>query len=105
MSIIIDHGHGAQEQQALEELRRDGFVASVVDYEPGRTEPHSHDYDICLHIIDGVFELAEVEQGIVHRCGPGTKLFVGEGTRHFENHGELRMVVGGVSPARLRQAA
>ena len=94
MSIIIDHGHGAQEKEALEELRRDGFVASAVDYEPGRTEPHSHDYDICLHILDGEFRLTDVAREVVHSCGPGTKLFVGKGTPHFEDHGILRMAVG-----------
>ena len=94
MTITIDHGYGAREDDALEELRRNGFVASVKDYEPGRTEPHQHDYDICLHIIDGEFKLADVASGTVHTCGPGTKLFVGKGTPHFEEHGALRMAVG-----------
>ncbi len=99
MTIRIDQGYGALEEDALAELRRDGFVASAVDYEPGRTEPHSHDYDICLHILDGEFKLADVATGAVHRCGPGTRLFVGKGTPHFEEHGHLRMAVGRRQPS------
>lgn len=94
MTIAIDHGHGADEGTALAELARDGFSAAAKDYEPGRTEPHQHDHDICVHVIDGEFRLADIALGVVHRCGPGTRAFVGSGTPHFEEHGELRLVVG-----------
>ena len=94
MTIVIDHGHGADEESALAELARHGFNAATKDYDPGRTEPHQHDHDICLHVIEGEFRLADVASGVVHRCGPGTKAFVGSWTSHFEEHGQLRLVVG-----------
>lgn len=94
MTIIVEYEHGAREVDALAELERDGFVASAVEYAPGNTEPHHHDYDVCLHIIEGEFRLTDVERQIVHCCGPGTKVFVAGGTEHFEDHGQLRMAVG-----------
>ncbi len=94
MTMNVDHARGASEKDALAELGQEGFVASAVDYAPGKTQPHSHDYDICLHILEGEFRLTDVERQIVHRCGPGTKVFVASGTEHFEEHGDLRMAVG-----------
>jgi quercetin dioxygenase-like cupin family protein len=94
MTIIVNHGHGALEQDALAELEHEGFVASAVDYAPGSTQPHHHEYDVCLHVLEGEFRLTDVERQTVHRCGPGTRVFVASGTEHFEDHGELRMAVG-----------
>ncbi|MDQ3145254.1 MAG: hypothetical protein M3Q57_10330 [Pseudomonadota bacterium] len=94
MTIVVDHGHGADEEAALTELARDGFSAAAKDYEPGRTEPHEHDHDICIHVLKGEFRLADAGSGLVHRCGPGARAFVARGTPHFEEHGELRLAVG-----------
>lgn len=94
MTIIVDHGHGADEGAALAQLAREGFSAAAKDYEPGRTEPHQHDHDICIHVLKGEFKLADVAAGVVHRCGPGARAFVACGTPHFEAHDELRLVVG-----------
>ncbi len=82
------------EAQALAEIGSDGFAAAVREYPPGRTEPHLHDYDICLHILAGRFQLGLPEEGIVRSFGPGDRLLVPAGTLHFEDHGPLRMVVG-----------
>jgi quercetin dioxygenase-like cupin family protein len=94
MTIIVNHGYGAAEEQALGELSRDGFSGAARDYAPGRTEPHQHDYDVCLYVLDGEFRLLEADTGVVHSCGPGAKVFVTSGTLHSEDHGALRMVVG-----------
>jgi len=94
MTIAVIHEYCADEQDALSELSREGFKASTVDYAPGRTEPHQHEYDICLHIIEGEFRVTDVDEGVVHNCGPGTKLSVSSGTRHFEDHDAVKMVVG-----------
>lgn len=94
MSVVTRHQPEAPEAQMIEELARDGFEAAVKDYEPGATEPHTHDYDVCLYILAGEFRLREVERSIVHRFGPGDKVLVGRGTIHAEEHGSLRMIVG-----------
>jgi quercetin dioxygenase-like cupin family protein len=78
----------------IEEMTRDGFEAAARDYEPGATQPHQHDYDVCLYILEGEFRLIEPESSTVHRFGPGDKLLVDRGTLHAEEHGRLRMVVG-----------
>ncbi len=60
MSVIVSHNPGAPEEQVIEEMARDGFEATAKDYSSGRTEPHHHDYDVCLYILDGEFRLNEV---------------------------------------------
>ncbi len=94
MSVEVTRGHGASEAQAAVEMSDKGFTAAAKDYAPGKTEPHRHDYDICLHIVEGEFRLGLVDENVVHSCGPGDRLFVPAGTLHFEDHGRLRMVVG-----------
>jgi len=94
MSIELIQGHGGSEAQAMAEISGRGFTAAPRDYARGRTEPHRHDYDICLHILEGEFRLGVVDEGVVRSFGPGDRLFVPAGTLHFEDHGSLRMVVG-----------
>lgn len=84
----------AFEAQAVAALTAEGFTAAAKDYRAGKTEPHRHDYDISLHILEGEFRLGLVEEGEVRRFGPGDRLFVPAGTLHYEDHGSLRMVVG-----------
>ncbi len=94
MAIELTRGNCASEVQAAAEISGNGFTAAAKDYAPGKTEPHRHDYDICLHIVEGEFRLGLVDENVVHSCGPGDRLFVPAGTLHFEDHGRLRMVVG-----------
>ena len=94
MPIVKKHQPGAGENRMIEEMARDGFEAAARDYAPGATEPHHHDYDVCLYILEGEFRLREVERSLVHSFGPGDKVVVDRGTVHAEEHGALRMVVG-----------
>lgn len=86
------------EAQAAAEISSGGFAAIVRDYPPGKTEPHRHDYDVCLHILAGEFQLGLPDEGVVRSFGPGERLLVRAGTLHFEDHGPLRMVVGRRDP-------
>jgi quercetin dioxygenase-like cupin family protein len=72
----------------------EGFEAMIKDYSSGTTEPHHHDYDVRLYILEGEFRLTEVDRSVVHRFGPGDEVFVARGTIHAEDHGPLRMIVG-----------
>ena len=94
MSVIVSHNPGASEEQVVEEMARDGFEAAAKDYSSGRTEPHHHDYDVCLYILDGEFRLNEVAKETVHRFGLGDRVLDDRGTVHSEEYGELRMIVG-----------
>jgi quercetin dioxygenase-like cupin family protein len=94
MPVVKSHQPGAAENQMIEEMARDGFEAAAKDYASGATEPHHHDYDVCLYILEGEFRLREVDRSVVHRFVPGDKVLVDRGTVHAEEHGELRMVVG-----------
>ena len=94
MSVVTTHHPDVPESQMIEEMARDGFEAAIRHYGSGTTEPHQHDYDVCLYILGGEFKLREVERSTVYRFGPGDKVFVGRGTVHAEEHGPLRMIVG-----------
>jgi mannose-6-phosphate isomerase-like protein (cupin superfamily) len=94
MPVIVSHNPGAREEQVIEEMARDGFEAAAKDYSSGRTDPHHHDYDVCLYILDGEFRLNEVDRQTVHRFGPGDRVLVDRGTVHSEEYGQLRMIVG-----------
>ncbi len=105
--MLVEPGHGndASEAHAVDEISRDGFTAAVKDYAAGKTEPHAHDYDICLHILEGEFRLGLVDKGVVQSFSPGDRVFVGAGTLHFEEHGPLRMVVGRRHPSEPAKGA
>lgn len=102
MSIEIQRCSDVSEAQAVVEMTDDGFLAAAKAYEPGKTEAHRHDYDICLQIVEGEFRLGLVDENIVRICNPGDRVFVPAGTLHFEDHGALRMVVGRRHPANPR---
>ena len=94
MSVITTHQPAIPADQIIEAMTRDGYEAAAKDYHAGTTEPHQHDYDVCLYVVEGEFRLQEVERSIVHLFGPGDKVFVDRGTVHAEEHSPLRMIVG-----------
>ena len=94
MTVVTTHQPGISEEQMIRQMSCDGFEAAARDYGSGATEPHQHDYDVCLYIVEGEFRLREVERSIVHSFGPGDKVLVDRGTTHAEEHGPLRMIVG-----------
>lgn len=94
MSVVTIHKSGVPEDQMIDEMARDGFEAAAKDYTGGKTEPHQHDYDVCLYILAGEFKVTDVAKSVVHRFGPGDKAFVERGTVHAEEYGSLRMIVG-----------
>ena len=87
------------EALAIAEISAQGFQVATRDYEAGQTEPHAHDYDVCLHILSGQFRLGIVDEATMHSFGTGERCLVPAGTVHFEAHGPLRMVVGRREPA------
>lgn len=94
MSIQVSSIPGLTAEQAAAQMSAEGFAAAAKDYAPGRTEPHAHDYDVCLYILEGTFKLFDADRGVVHAFTPGDKVLVPSGTRHSEDHDVLRMVVG-----------
>ncbi len=94
MTFSMIGNHNSPEETVVEEMMRDGFEAAAKDYMPGRTEPHHHDYDVCLFVVEGEFKVTDVETATTHILRPGDKALVGRGTAHWEEHGALRMVVG-----------
>ena len=80
--------------QALAEANSEGFVGEIKEYTGGHTEPHQHDYDVCLFVLEGEIRLTDVQDNVVYACGSGTKAYVSAGTAHTEDHGTLKMIVG-----------
>lgn len=94
MSVSVIHQPGATEDQIIDEMSKRGFEAVAKELRAAATEPHQHEYDVCLYILEGEFRLRDVERSMVHRFGPGDKAFVDRGTVHSEEHGPLRLIVG-----------
>lgn len=98
MPVTLTRRQQASEADALAELRSAGFAAEAKEYAAGTSARHAHDYDVCVHVVDGEFRVKLEEDGIVHNCRPGDRLYVPAGTRHFEDHGAVRLVVGRRAP-------
>lgn len=79
--------------QLLAEANSEDFVGEIKEYSGGHTEPHQHDYDVRLFVLEGEIRLTDVQDDVVHACGPGTKAYVGAGTTHTEVYGALKMIV------------
>jgi mannose-6-phosphate isomerase-like protein (cupin superfamily) len=94
MKVTVTRRGEASDADVLIELCTDGFAAEAKDYSPGKTEPHHHDYDVCLQIFQGELRLNLPDEGRPLSCQPGDRVFVPAGTIHSEEHGHLRMVVG-----------
>jgi quercetin dioxygenase-like cupin family protein len=94
MPVTVVHKPGLADDQVVSEMAAQGFEAAAKAYDPGTTEPHAHDCDVCLYVVEGEFRLTEVDRSIVHRFGPGDRVLVDRGTIHAEDHGPLRMIVG-----------
>ena len=94
MTIILSEGHCASEERAIAELKAEGFTAAVAALPPTTTETHRHDYDVCLHILEGELVFTDVERAITYACWPGEKLFVSAGSPHHDRHGPLKIVAG-----------
>lgn len=71
MPVTVARRDEASEADVLTEFSSAGFSAEAKDYSPGTTERHKHDYDVCLHILEGEFRLNLGEDGLVRNCRPG----------------------------------
>ncbi len=80
--------------KAIAEAKSEGFVGEIKEYTGGHTEPHQHDYDVRLFVLEGEIRLTDVHKNFGHKCGPGTKIHVIAGAAHIEDHGTLKMIVG-----------
>ena len=79
--------------QALAEANSEGFVGEIKEYTGGHTEPHQHDYDVRLFVLEGEIRLTDVQNNVVYECGYGTKAYVSAGIMHTEDHDTLKMIV------------
>ncbi len=104
MPVTVTRRGEASEADALAEIGSDGFATEAKDYSPGKTDPHHHDYDVCLHIFRGELRLNLLDEGLARSCQPGDRVFVPAGTLHSEEHGLLRMVVGRRPPQPARSS-
>ena len=94
MAVRAIEKHVSGEQAAVEEMIRDGFAAETKAYQGGRSDPHHHEYDVCLYVLEGEFRVTDVDAGTVHVVRPGETALVDRGTVHLEEHGPVKMVVG-----------
>ena len=69
MWIKLTHYNYASEPQTVAEISGEAFTAEAKTFAAGKTEAGRHDYDICLHILEGEFRLTLVNEGVVHSLG------------------------------------
>jgi mannose-6-phosphate isomerase-like protein (cupin superfamily) len=86
--------HLTSEAEAVAHISSQGFVPEVREYSAAATGPHSHEYDVLLHVLNGTFSVGLEEGGVAYSAGPGDSMFVPAGVVHFEDHGPVRVVVG-----------
>lgn len=94
MSIEVTRSHLTSEAEALADISSRGFASEVREYSAATNEPHSHEYDVLLHVLTGTFCVGLEEGGVAYSAGRGDRMFVPAGIVHFEDHGPVRVVVG-----------
>ncbi len=104
MTIEVTTNHFTQREQAISEIQSDGLFLTEVDVMLGDLDPapHVHNYRVDVYVLDGVFELREIDTGRTHLVKAGSKAVVPPGTLHSEGASAFRAAIGlSVDPSTL----
>jgi hypothetical protein len=82
------------EAEARAEIDAAGWYPMLRDVQPEHNTPHYHDFDSVIFVLDGSMDFFEVETGIHHRCGPGSRVEDSGPNVHREEHDGYRALVG-----------
>ncbi len=73
MSVLKGHFHSKED--AIREIVETGWWPLSWRDAPGEVyEPHKHDADQTLYLVEGGLEFEDVAEGVVHHLEPGDKL-------------------------------
>ena len=102
--MTIHHDQFTDEAQALEEIEHAGYHAMTLDFPAENNEPHWHDFDSMLYILEGEVTIIDTETGEECICGPGTRLRAGAGVLHREVTEGYKALIGiPIKPEELTQ--
>ena len=109
MSFAVTHDTFKTEEEVHQRAAARGFnfikethVKAVVDDNPLKAQPHFHDFDTLVFIMEGSLDFIDIETGLQHRCGPGTLVEDIGHNRHAESHAGFRSLTAyRVDPATL----
>jgi len=105
MAIVVQHGYFDEDQQAFDEIQKDGYYGSKFDATPsGGTPIHWHDVSMHIYITEGIFRFQDPATGKVHECVAGTRFDIPETYltyrgRALRIHGNRRHVESGSATA------
>jgi hypothetical protein len=93
--MIIRHMNRSYNRQEAEaEIRDRGLHEMVFEVPAVDNEPHWHDFDAYLYLLDGTLHLRDVQAGVVHECSPGIRIDVPAKTVHAEQSKGYTVLLG-----------
>ena len=104
MTIVQEKNHINTAEEATSEVEKAGFYGMTIDQPPNETQPHWHNFNSTLYILEGTLNITDVNAGIVYTCEAGWKITVPENAIHAEKHQEYKAVIGlSVDPMTLQE--
>ena len=88
----MDRSYGRQDAEA--EIRDQGLHEMVFEVPAVDNEPHWHDFDAYLYILEGTLQLRDVAAGVIHECSPGMRIDVPAKTVHAEKSDGYTVLLG-----------
>jgi hypothetical protein len=94
MTFSVTPNAFTTEDEAQSEIDAAGWFPLISVVEPEHNTPHYHDFDSVIFVLEGSMDFFEVETGIHHRCGPGSRVEDFGPNVHREEHDGYRALVG-----------
>jgi len=82
------------EGEAVADAKALGLHTVTVDVHADENEPHWHNFDAMIYILDGELRVTETETGYLHTCRPRSRLHAIGFTAHSEVTDGYRAVIG-----------
>ena len=94
MKAVIHRNYGASEEQALKEIAERGYHPLTFDVPATKNEPHFHDFDNALYMLEGELTVTETESGETYTLKPGDMADAKGFVLHHEDHQGFKAVFG-----------
>jgi len=96
MAIEVRINHFAHRDQAISEIQASGLRLIEADVAADKLDPqsHAHPYQVDIYVLDGTFELRDMDTGHTHFITAGSKATVPAGANHSEGPSAFRGAFG-----------
>ncbi|MDC0237872.1 hypothetical protein OAL49_05355 [Gammaproteobacteria bacterium] len=102
MAIVVQHGYFDEDQQALEDIEKDGYYGTKIDIAPsGDTPVHWHDVSMHIYITEGTLRIKDTATGEVHEGVSGTRFDIPERALHIEEEHHGYSAIAGLSKSEV----